>query len=159
MKKLPFFFAMLMISTGAMAQSGVRKSSVNRAKQVSVQNVKKQDAPKLEDDDEVCIVAEEQPEFPGGLAALMTYIQKNLKYPPEAAKNGIGGRVNVTFIVEKDGTLSNIGIIRSPDPSLSKEAIRVVSSMPKWQAGRNQGKLVRVKYVLPITFRAQNVNP
>lgn len=82
-----------------------------------------------------------------------------MKYPPEAAKNGIGGRVNVTFIVEKDGTLSNIGIISSPDPSLSKEAIRVVSSMPKWQAGRNQGKLVRVEYVLPITFRAQNVNP
>lgn len=147
--------AIMLMSTGAMAQSNVRKSNVNRAKQVSAKNVKKQDVPKSEDDDEVCIVAEEQPEFPGGLAALMTYIQKNLKYPPEAAKKGISGRVNVTFIVEKDGTLSNIGIIRSPDPSLSKEAIRVVSSMPKWQAGRNQGKLVRVEYVLPITFRAQ----
>ena len=147
--------AILLMSSSAMAQSNVRKSSVNRAKQVSVQNVKKQDVPKSEDDDEVCIVAEEQPEFPGGEAALMTYLKKNLKYPPEALKNGISGRVNVTFIVEKDGTLSNIGIMKSPDPSLSEEAIRFVSSMPKWKAGRNQGKLVRVEYVLPITFRAQ----
>ena len=147
--------AIMLMSTGAMAQSNVRKSNVNRAKQVSAKNVKKQDVPKSEDDDEVCIVAEEQPEFPGGEAALMTYIKKNLKYPPEALKKGISGRVNVTFIVEKDGTLSNIGIMRSPDPSLSEAAIRVVSSMPKWKAGRNQGNLVRVEYVLPITFRPQ----
>ena len=83
----------------------------------------------------------------------MTYIQKNINYPADAAKNGIQGRVTVSFIVEKDGSLSDFVIIRSPDPSLSKEVIRVLSSMPKWKPGKNKGKIVRVQYPLPVTFK------
>lgn len=100
-------------------------------------------------------VVEQQPEFPGGEAALMQFIKKNLKYPAFAAENGIQGRVTLSFTVEKDGSIANIEVMRSPAEELSKEAIRVVSSMPKWKPGKQRGKPVRVKYVLPVTFRLQ----
>lgn len=145
--------AVMLMSASAMAQSNVRKGRVNRTKQVSTNNVKKQPAAKLEEDDEVYVVAEELPEFPGGHAALIAYIQKNINYPADAAKNGIQGRVWVSFIVEKDGSLSDIEIIRSPDSSFSKEAIRVLSSMPKWKPGKQNGKIVRVKWSMPVTFK------
>ncbi|MDO4496958.1 MAG: TonB family protein [Bacteroidales bacterium] len=100
-------------------------------------------------------VVEQNPEFPGGEAALMQFIKKNLKYPAFAAENGIQGRVTLSFTVEKDGSIANIEVMRSPAEELSKEAIRVVSSMPKWKPGKQRGKPVRVKYVLPVTFRLQ----
>ncbi len=104
---------------------------------------------------QIFTVVEQQPEFPGGEAALMAYIKKNLKYPAFAAENGIQGRVTLSFTVEKDGSIANIEIMRSPAEELSKEAIRVVQSMPKWKPGKQRGKAVRVKYVLPVTFRLQ----
>lgn len=153
-KKFFMLLAVVMlISVSAMAQSNVRKGRVNRTKQVSTNNVKKQPAAKLEEDNEVYVVVEELPEFPGGDVALMTYIQKNINYPADAAKNGIQGRVTVSFIVEKDGSLSDFVIIRSPDPSLSKEVIRVLSFMPKWKPGKQNGKIVRVKWSMPVTFK------
>ena len=114
-------------------------------------------APVQEDNDEgeVFDVVEENPSFPGGDAALMTWLQKNLKYPAAAQENGIQGRVLVSFIVNKDGSIVEPKIIRSVDPSLDKEAARVVSSMPRWKPGKQRGKAVRVKYTLPVTFRLQ----
>lgn len=104
---------------------------------------------------QIFTVVEQNPEFPGGEAALMNYIRKNLKYPAFAAENGIQGRVTLSFTVEKDGSIANIEVMRSPADELSKEAIRVVNSMPKWKPGKQRGKPVRVKYVLPVTFRLQ----
>ena len=107
------------------------------------------------DEGEIFEVVEQNPQFPGGDAALMAWLQKNLKYPSVAQENGIQGRVMVSFVVNKDGSIVDPKIIRGVDPSLDKEALRVVSNMPKWTPGRQRGKTVRVKYSLPVTFRLQ----
>ena len=98
---------------------------------------------------------EQMPSFPGGPSALMQYLSKNIKYPPFAEENGIQGRVVCTFVVERDGSVTDIHIAKGVDSSLDKEAIRVVSAMPKWIPGRQNGQMVRVKYTLPVTFRLQ----
>ena len=98
-------------------------------------------------------VVEQMPEFPGGLSACMSYIARNVKYPTIALENGIQGRVVVQFCVEKDGSISNTVATKSVNPYLDKEALRVVSSMPKWTPGKQKGKPVRVKYTLPVHFR------
>ena len=98
---------------------------------------------------------EQMPSFPGGMAALMQYLSKNIKYPPVAEEMNIQGRVICTFVVERDGSVSDIRIAKSVDPSLDKEAVRVVSAMPRWIPGRQNGQNVRVKYTLPVTFRLQ----
>lgn len=105
------------------------------------------------DDSTPFVIVEQQPEFPGGQSALMAYLSKSIKYPPFAAENGIQGRTTLSFTVEKDGSISNIEVMRSPAEELSKEAVRVVQAMPKWKPGKQRGKAVRVKYVLPVTFR------
>lgn len=110
--------------------------------------------PKVEEN-KVFEYVEQMPSFPGGDAALMRYLSKNIKYPPLAEENGIQGRVICSFVVERDGSVSDIRIKRSVDPSLDKEAMRVVSAMPKWIPGRQNGQMVRVKYTLPVTFRLQ----
>ena len=107
------------------------------------------------DEGEIFEVVEQNPQFPGGDQALMAWLTKNLKYPSVAQENGIQGRVMVSFVVNKDGSIVDPKIISSVDPSLDKEAIRVVSAMPKWTPGRQRGKTVRVKYSLPVTFRLQ----
>ena len=107
------------------------------------------------DEGEIFEVVEQNPMFPGGDKALMQYLQKNLKYPAQAQENGIQGRVMVQFVVNKDGSIVEPKIIRPVDPSLDKEAIRVVSSMPKWTPGKQRGKNVRVRFTLPVTFRLQ----
>lgn len=96
---------------------------------------------------------EEMPSFPGGQSALFDYLSKNIRYPVVAKENGIQGRVLVSFIIEKDGSLTDFVIEKSVDPSLDKEAIRLVRSMPKWNPGKKDGQSVNVKYTLPITFR------
>lgn len=107
-------------------------------------------------EDVVFEVVEVMPEFPnGGMPGLMKYLGKNVKYPIEAHANNIEGRVVVHFIVNKDGSISNVGLTRSVDPLLDKEAIRVISSMPKWEPGMQRGKAVRVKYTVPVMFRLQ----
>jgi protein TonB len=98
---------------------------------------------------------EQMPQFPGGDAALMKYISSNLNYPPVAAENGIQGRVILRFVVSKTGEIGNIQVLRSPDPSLEKEAIRVVKSMPQWVPGKQNGVSVPVYFTLPVTFRLQ----
>jgi len=98
-------------------------------------------------------VVEEMPQFPGGQEALLEYLAKNVKYPVVAEENGVQGRVILTFIVERDGSITNIKVVKSVDPSLDKEAIRVVKSMPRWVPGKQNGSPVRVEYSVPIVFR------
>jgi TonB family protein len=100
-------------------------------------------------------VVEQMPQFPGGPAALMEYLSKNVRYPEEAYKNGIQGRVIVTFVVNKDGSISEASVVKSVDPQLDEEALRVAYSMPNWIPGRQNGEPVRVKYTVPITFKLQ----
>ena len=108
-----------------------------------------------EEENKVFDVVEQMPSFPGGMAALMAYLQKSIKYPPVAEENGIQGRVVCTFVVERDGSVTDVRVAKSVDPSLDKEAVRVVSAMPKWIPGKQNGQSVRVKYTLPVTFRLQ----
>ncbi len=105
------------------------------------------------DNDEVKTVCEVEPEFPGGSQELMKFIAEKLRYPAECADKGIEGRVTLSFIVEKDGSITGIEELRSPDPQLTAEAKRVLSIMPNWKPGMQDGKAVRVKYIIPITFR------
>ena len=99
---------------------------------------------------------EQMPEFPnGGMAGLMQYLSKNIKYPTIAQENGTQGRVTVQFVVNRDGSIVDAKVLRGVDPYLDKEAIRVISSMPKWKPGMQRGKAVRVKYTVPVMFRLQ----
>jgi len=111
--------------------------------------------PKHEEENKVFDVVEQMPSFPGGDAALMEYLSKNVKYPVVAQENGVQGRVIVTFVVERDGSVTDVKVIRSVDPSLDREASRVISSMPRWIPGKQNGSAVRVKYTVPVTFRLQ----
>lgn len=107
------------------------------------------------DEDIIVDVAGIMPEFPGGMAALMKYLGTNIKYPTISQEMGSMGRVIVQFVVDKDGTITNPTVARGVDAYLDKEAIRVVSSMPKWKPGVQNGKKVRVKYTVPVVFRLQ----
>lgn len=100
-------------------------------------------------------VVEEMPSFPGGQGALMYFISSNLAYPATARESIIQGRVIVGFVVERDGSISNVKVSRSVDPALDKEAMRVVKSMPKWKPGKQNGSAVRVKYTVPVIFRLE----
>jgi len=100
-------------------------------------------------------VVEQMPAFPGGDAALMKYLSENIKYPKAAEKAGEQGRVVVNFIVEKDGAISNVNVVRSVTPTLDAEAVRVIKAMPKWVPGKQDGQFVRVKYNVPVSFRLQ----
>ena len=112
---------------------------------------------KVEEEEEssqqIFMVVEEMPEFPGGQAALMSFIAKSIKYPVVAQENGIQGRVTCSFVVNKDGSIVDAEVIRGIDPSLDKEALRVINTMPKWKPGKQRGKPVRVKFTVPINFR------
>ena len=98
-------------------------------------------------------VVEEMPEFPGGMKALTEYIHKNVKYPAEAHAKGVQGRVIVCFVVKKDGSITDIKAVRSVDPYLDKEAIRIIAAMPKWKPGKQRGKAVNVRFTVPVMFR------
>ena len=100
-------------------------------------------------------VVEQMPMFPGGDAALMGYLRDNMHYPTVAAENGVQGRVVVGFVVERDGSITDVNVLRSVDPSLDREAMRVVKAMPKWTPGTQLGKPVSVKYTLPVKFSLQ----
>ena len=97
-------------------------------------------------------VVEQMPEYPGGIQALFEYLSQNVKYPADAEKQKVEGRVIATFVVETDGTINNVEVVKPVFPSLDAEAIRVLSGMPKWTPGKQSGKEVRVKYTVPINF-------
>ena len=107
------------------------------------------------DENGVYQVCEEMPEFPGGMAECMKYLSKNINYPEDCKKEGIQGRVIVQFVVDKDGSIKDPTIARGVHPSLDKEALRVLSSMPNWKPGKQKGEAVKVKYTIPVMFRLQ----
>ncbi len=106
-------------------------------------------------EDEIFQVVEQDPEYPGGVDALYKFIQQNLKYPQLAKENNITGRVFVTFVVEKDGSVSNVKAARDIGGGCGAEAVRVIKSMPKWTPGKQRGKAVRAAYTLPVNFVLQ----
>ena len=107
----------------------------------------------IEEEQEIFQVVENMPEFPGGTQALLQYLKKNIKYPTICQEQGIQGRVVVQFVVNKDGSIVDPEVIKPVNPYLDKEALRVVSTMPKWKPGEQRGKPVRVKFTLPVQFK------
>lgn len=109
-----------------------------------------------EEEEQIFQVVEERPQFPGGDAELMKYLQKNIKYPSICQEQGIQGRVIVQFVVNTDGSIVDAQVIKPVNPYLDKEALRVISTMPKWIPGKQRGKAVRVRFTVPVTFRLSN---
>lgn len=122
---------LLMVNTNAMAQN---KKAAN---------------------DKVLEKAEVMPEFPGGEQAMMDFVAKNVQYPQEARDKEISGRVLVGFIVEKDGSIGDVKVVKGIGGGCDEEAVRVVKAMPKWKPGKDKGKPVRVSYMMPFTFKLQ----
>ena len=119
------------------------------------EEIKAPEPPKHVEETKIFTVVEQMPLFPGGDAALMAYLRDNIHYPTVAAENGVQGRVVVGFVVERDGSITDVNVLRSVDPSLDREAMRVVKGMPRWTPGKQNGSAVRVKYQVPVTFRLQ----
>ena len=144
------------VAVGAEDKEGVKDRTVEAVRsEIAVAAPPPPPAPKPEVATKVFDVVEEMPSFPGGNAALMSYLNSNTKYPVVAQENGVQGRVIVSFVVERDGSISDVKVARSVDPSLDREAQRVVKSMPKWKPGKQNGSAVRVKYTVPVVFRLQ----
>ena len=144
------------VAVGAEDKEGVKDRTVEAVRsEIAVAAPPPPPAPKPEVATKVFDVVEEMPSFPGGQGALMQYLASNIKYPVVAQENGVQGRVIVSFVVERDGSISDVKVARSVDPSLDREAQRVVKSMPKWKPGKQNGSAVRVKYTVPVVFRLQ----
>ena len=145
-------------AVGVKDQEGTKDRTIEAARTDVVEKVQIEE-PKQEVKQEVTQkifdVVEQQPSFPGGQSALLSWLSSNIHYPPVAEENGIQGRVVVSFVVEPDGSVSNVQVVRGVDPSLDKEAVRVTKAMPKWVPGKQNGQAVRVKYNLPVTFKLQ----
>lgn len=112
--------------------------------------------PEVEEEPQVFFIVENMPEFPGGELALRKFIAENVRYPEMAKENDIQGTVYVRFVVDTDGSVKNVEVIRGVDPLLDKEAIRVIQSLPKWKPGKQRGKAVKVSHSVPIKFALQN---
>ena len=144
------------VAVGTENKEGVKDRTVEAVRNdIAVAVPPPPPAPKPEVATKVFDVVEEMPSFPGGQGALMSYLASNIKYPVVAQENGVQGRVIVSFVVERDGSISDVKVARSVDPSLDREAQRVVKSMPKWKPGKQNGSAVRVKYTVPVVFRLQ----
>lgn len=144
------------VAVGTENKEGVKDRTVEAVRNdIAVAAPPPTQAPKPEVATKVFDVVEEMPSFPGGNGALMSYLASNIKYPVVAQENGVQGRVIVSFVVERDGSISDVRVARSVDPSLDREAQRVVKSMPRWKPGKQNGSAVRVKYTVPVVFRLQ----
>ena len=144
------------VAVGTENKEGVKDRTVEAVRsEIAVAAPPPPPAPKPEVSTKVFDVVEEMPSFPGGQGALMSYLASNIKYPVVAQENGVQGRVIVSFVVERDGSISDVRVARSVDPSLDREAQRVVKSMPRWKPGKQNGSAVRVKYTVPVVFRLQ----
>lgn len=137
---------------------GMKIDPLELPKRVEKQNV----IENIEDDstekeeiptNEIFAIVEKMPEYPGGMAEMMKYLSQNIKYPIHAREVGIQGRVIVVFVVNKDGSITEPEVVKGVEKSLNQEAIRVITSMPKWEPGTQRGKPVRVRYTLPVVFR------
>ena len=142
------------VAVGAKDQEGVKDRTVEAIRNDIAVNVPKEE-PKQEVAQKVFDVVEQMPMFPGGPAALKEDLAKTVKYPIPAQENGISGRVVISFVVETDGSITQVQVAKPVDPLLDKEAARVVSSMPKWVPGQQNGQKVRVKYNVPVNFKLQ----
>ncbi len=141
---------------GVVNQEG--SDDADKFKAVQEQVVVKEPEPEVQKpkEEQIFIAVEQPAEFPGGMAALMRWLNNNMRYPEAAQQNDIQGRVIVNFVVEKDGSIANVKIAKGVDKDLDREALRVVKKMPKWQPGKNNGVAVRSYFNLPVTFRLQN---
>ena len=137
---------------------GTEDRNVTRTLKEEVVVEKKVEAPKETKKEEIFRSVEQMPQFPGGEAALMKYLSSHINYPAMAAENNIQGRVVVQFVVEKDGKVGDVKVVRSVDKDLDKEAIRVCKTLPKFTPGRQNGQAVRVWYTLPVNFKLQGTN-
>lgn len=142
-------------STTAIGSFDVKGNDEIGGEVLKAKEVIAQPEPPKEEEQKVFDVVEQMPTFPGGPNALFEYLSKNIKYPAIAEENGVQGRVIVTFVVERDGSITDVKVAKSVDPALDKEAQRVVRSMPHWIPGKQNGSAVRVKYTVPVTFRLQ----
>ena len=136
---------------GVVNQEG--SDDADKFQAVAEQVVVKEPEPEPVKEEEIFVAVEQQPEFPGGTAALMKWLASNVSYPQMALENGISGRVIVKFVVEKDGSVSGVTLVRGVDKDHDREAIRVVKRMPKWQPGKNNGQAVRCYFNLPVNFK------
>ena len=144
------------VAVGTENKEGVKDRTVEAVRsEIAVAAPPPPPAPKPEVATKVFDVVEEMPSFPGGNVALMSYLNGNTKYPVVAQENGVQGKVIISFVVERDGSISDVKVARSVDPSLDREAQRVVKSMPRWTPGKQNGQTVRVKYTVPVVFRLQ----
>ena len=133
----------------------VNFSTEDTKEAVEIKQVVIEEGEEEEEIEEVFLVVEEQPEFPGGMAKLMKYFSDNVRYPVVAAENGIQGRVICQFTVWRDGSIRDIVVVRGVDKSLDKEAVRLIENMPKWKPGKQRVKEVSCKFTVPVSFRLQ----
>lgn len=142
------------IEDDAESENEVDMSSFQRQEEATNIEITPVKVEEEEEEDEQVIfqVVENDPEFPGGVESLYKYLAQNIKYPQLARENNITGRVYVTFVVEKDGSVTGVRVVRDIGGGCGAEAVRVVKSMPKWTPGKQRGKAVRVQYNLPVNF-------
>lgn len=143
------------VENDAQVEESTIQSSEETGQAVDVKYVPVEVEEEPVEEEQIFQVVEEMPEFPGGMAECLKFLAKNIKYPTIAQENGVQGRVIVQFVVNSDGTIVDPVVMRSVDPYLDKEALRVIRMMPKWKPGKQRGKAVRVKYTVPVTFKLQ----
>ena len=148
----PFNYRIIFINTKQYVNNGGGKAIASYAATVKYPQ-QDESSPRVFD------VVEQMPEYPGGMAEMMSFLSANVLYPEAAEKAGTQGRVIASFIVEKDGSISGAKVLKSVSEELDAEALRVISLMPKWKSGRQNGEPVRVKYTIPITFRLSSPSP
>lgn len=141
-------------STTAIGAFDVKGNDEAEGEVLKAKEVIKTEEPPVEET-KVFDVVEQMPSFPGGQQALFEYLSNHIKYPAIAEENGVQGRVVCTFVVERDGSITDVKVVKSVDPSLDREAMRVIKSMPHWIPGKQNGSAVRVKFTCPVTFRLQ----
>ena len=126
---------------------------VDMTEETVIEEIVFEEAPEEEEAEEIFTIVEDQPGFPGGMGAFYQFVSKNLKYPNQARRMGIEGKVFVQFVVDKDGTITEVASIKGIGAGCDEEAVRVIKSSPKWSAGKQRGKAVKVRMILPITFK------
>jgi TonB family protein len=147
--------AVIVITLFARPQVSHAMAELSAAKVNDILTTDVQNEAESAPNDTIYEVVDEMPEYPGGMTALMQYLARNVKYPVEAQKAKVEGRVTVVFVIDRDGSITDPVVKKSVDPNLDKEALRVVSAMEKWVPGKHRGKVVKVRYSVPITFRLQ----
>lgn len=150
---IPVVALLLLFSNCANKKTDKAQSDTEKADTVVAVKPQAEATLPQEKTDSIYSVVETMPDYPGGQKELLSFLSRNIKYPTKAEENKIQGRVVIQFVVNKDGSVSDAKVVRSVDPELDKEALRVVNSMPQWKPGMQKGEAVSVKYTIPIAFR------